>query len=355
MRIIIILILLTSLIFPCYSADNDMEKKIGQMIMIGFNGTSFNSESFDPLRSYIKNGEIGGIVFLAGNVTGKYQVKQFISNIKKIRTETPLFIGVDQEGGNVARLNAKKGFRYFPSAKKTADTKNLNQAYGSYLQMAKTVKGAGFNLNFAPVVDLNINPESPAIGHYWRSYSADPKIVTKYAEQLIKSHRKVGLLTSLKHYPGHGSAKEDSHFSFVDVTNTWNKNELIPYQDLIKKGLVDMIITAHIYNANVDKVYPASLSKEHIQNNLRNKMGYDGVVITDDLQMGAIKDQYEIKAAIIAAVNAGSDILFFVDPVELPPKKVRNIILQAIKDGKIKKERINESYNRIMKLKKRLT
>ncbi|MFC1767717.1 glycoside hydrolase family 3 protein [Candidatus Margulisiibacteriota bacterium] len=337
-----------------FAADPGIEVKVGQMIMVGFTGTNIGSKTLAPLRTQIKNGDISGVVLLSKNIMNKTQTKKLTSGLKKLDSPYPLLIGVDQEGGNVARLKKSNGFRYFPSAKKVANTRTPNESYYLYLKMAKMLKGAGFNLNFAPVVDLNINPRSPAIGKYWRSYSANPEKVTKYAEKLIKAHRKVGLLTSLKHYPGHGSALQDSHFEVADVTRTWKKEELLPYEKLINMGLVDMIISAHIFNANIDPKYPASLSRVHIQENLRDKLGYDGVVVTDDLQMKAISEKYPVEEVIVTAVNSGSDILFFIDPVELPPRKVKNIILQAIENGKIKKERIDESFNRIIKLKNNL-
>ncbi len=339
------------------SGDVSLERKIGQMIMIGFRGVDIDNATLISEKQ-VTRGEIGGVLILPYNIENRKQFLKLIKDIKSIKTTYPLLVAIDQEGGKICRLNDANGFTSFPSSKEVARAKTPREAFKLYLKMAGIIKGTGINLNLAPVVDLDINPDSPAIGKIERSFSADPNIVLSYAEQFISAHRETGVLTSVKHYPGHGSAGNDTHLGFTDVTGTWKKIELIPYRELIKKGLVDTVMTAHVVNADVDDKYPASLSEKHVEENLRGRLGFDGVIITDDLQMGAVSNIYPLEDIVINAINSGSDILLFANYFNLDPKisgKVRKIIIQAIDEGKIKRERIEESFQRIMKLKKKLS
>src|SRR5690606_10098573 len=168
--------------------------------------------------------------------------------------------------------------------------------------MAATLAEAGINLNLAPVVDVNVNPDNPVIGQLERSFSGDPDVVTEQAKAFIEAHHEHGVLCTLKHFPGHGSSEADSHLGFVDVTNLWSRQELEPFRNLIDAGLADAIMTAHIFNANWDSEHPATLSRAVITGILREELGYDGVVITDDMQMGAIRDFYGFEAAVVMSV-----------------------------------------------------
>ncbi|MFH1715029.1 MAG: glycoside hydrolase family 3 N-terminal domain-containing protein [Elusimicrobiota bacterium] len=353
-KIMIICLTLCSISF---AQDMSPEKKIGQMIMVGFRGTEFN-ESNSMLKEQIRNGDIGGVLALPYNIENKKQIIPVIKELNDIQAERPIFIAIDQEGGKVARFDKKKGFKDFPSAEQTSRKLSLKKAQKMYGKMANILKESGINLNFAPVVDLNINPESPAIGKLGRSFSADPKVVINYADVFIKAHADHGVLTCIKHYPGHGSAKDDSHNGVTDVTNTWSALELIPYESLTAdEHKINMIMTAHVFNAYLDKKYPASLSKEIVQTMLRDNIGYDGVIISDDLQMKAISEMFSFEDVVVNAVNSGTDILLFAgyfDPDPYVAVKAKDVIIKAINDGRIKMERINESFNRIINLKKSL-
>ena len=336
--------------------EPDLETKIGQMLLIGFQGTDLGGEN-RVIKEQIESGEIGGILILPYNIVDPSQLKVLVDEIKSTDTRYPLLVAIDQEGGKIGRLKEKNGFEDFPSNKYAAKSLTPAKAYESYFKMAKLIKKIGFNINFAPVVDLDINPDSPAIGKYERSFSKDPDTVIKYAEQFIVAHRKAGVLTSLKHFPGHGSAKEDSHLGLTDITTTWQKQELLPYAKLISNELADTVMTAHIMNTNVDDKYPVSLSEIHINENLRQEMKYDGVVITDDMQMGAISKLFEFEEIVIRAINSGSDILLFANyfnPDHEVARKALKIIIKAVKTGKIKKETIERSFRRISKLKEGL-
>jgi beta-N-acetylhexosaminidase len=224
---------------------------------------------------------------------------------------------------------------------------------------AATLAGLGINVNFAPVVDLASNPTNPIIATKERAFSANPDSVALFAKEFIKQHRKFGIVTSLKHFPGHGSSKDDTHLGIADVTNTWNENELIPYKSLIDSGYIDAVMTAHIVNKKLDdKGLPGTLSGKVTNGILRDKLHFNGVVFSDDMQMHAITKHYKLEDAILMAINGGVDILTFSNNItgsqERAADKVHQIIRKFVENGTIKAERIDQSFKRIMKLKARL-
>jgi beta-N-acetylhexosaminidase len=223
--------------------------------------------------------------------------------------------------------------------------------------MAGQLARLGINLNLAPVVDLNVNPTNPIIGRLERSFSENPEEVIQHAERFIEAHHKQGVLCTLKHFPGHGSSVEDSHLGLVDVSSTWTPKELKPYQELIKKGMADAIMTAHVFNKHLDPDYPSTLSRRIITGILREKLNYDGVVISDDMQMGAISKIYGLETAISRAVEAGVDILAFANNSTFDSGiagKAAGIIKKLVVSKKINLSRIEESSKRIAKLKMKM-
>jgi len=211
---------------------------------------------------------------------------------------------------------------------------------------------------YAPVADVNVNPDNPIIGRYERSFSADPDIVTAHSLEVIEAHHEMGVLTTLKHFPGHGSSTGDSHLGFVDVTDTWAPVELEPFGNIIAAGQADVVMTAHIYNANLDPNYPATLSHSTITGLLREQLGWDGVVVTDDMGMGSITQYYGFDLAIALAIGAGADILAYAnnssvfDPTI--PARAFAVIKGLVEQGVITESRIDQSYQRITQLKERL-
>jgi len=333
-----------------------LEEKIGEMIMIGFKGTAENNGWTKTVAEQVKEGRVGGILLLKRNITFPSQTKQLTSYLQNISTE-PLFIAVDQEGGNVQRLNKTNGFTDYKTAEETADILTINKALKQYEKMASQLKKTGINFNLAPVVDLNINKKSPAIGALERSFSEDPDTVIKYAEAFISAHRKFNILTTLKHFPGHGSALSDSHKGVTDITKTWSEYELKPFKSLINKNLADSVMVGHLFNRYLDKRYPATLSHKVIGNILRKQLGFAGVVISDDLQMEALSKYYSMKEIVIKSVKAGCDILIFANyfnPDKHLPKKVISILKQAVKNNVVDKQNIENSYRKIMKLKEKI-
>ncbi|MDR4987461.1 MAG: glycoside hydrolase family 3 protein [Bacteroidales bacterium] len=345
-------------------AGPDLEQKIGQMLMLGFRGMAIGPG--DQIYDDIASGRIGGVVlfdrdvalgFTDRNIESPQQVLELNSQLASAAPVYPLLISVDQEGGRVARLKEEYGFPATVTAAYLGTLNNVDSTRFYGQRIATTLSTHGFNVNLAPVVDVNINPESPAIGAIERSFSEDPDLVTLHAGIVVEEHRKEQVLTTLKHFPGHGSAQADSHFGFTDVTHTWQESELLPYQNLIEQGKADMIMTAHIYNANWDADYPATMSRHVITGMLRQQLGFEGVIISDDMNMGAITDHYGLEEAIFRSIDAGVDILIFANNLvydELIALKATGIILDLISEGYLTESRIEESYQRIMTLKEKL-
>ena len=357
----LILLGCSTLVAQASSDSLDIERlnrEIGQMLMVGMRGSDVDNEDMDQIMSQIQQGEIGGIILFKHNIRNRKQIKKLLDDLNQLSPRQPLFLAADEEGGLVRRLRKKQGFTEFPSAAYVGKNMQPAKAYDVYGKLARQMSSTGLNLNLGPVVDVNVNGNSPAIGKLKRSFSTDPQSVTAFSRSFIKAHRDAGVLTALKHYPGHGSSKEDTHNDLTDITETWDSSEAVPFKELIQSNHVDMIMAGHLFDRNLDPNYPASISRVHIQENLRDNLGFSGVVITDDLQMGAIIKRYSLEEIIIAAINSGSDILQFSDPQDLDenlPARMREVVIKAIRDGRIDVNRIHESYDRIISLKQRIS
>ncbi len=335
---------------------DSLDIKIGQMILIGFPQAKVD----DKVLEEIRQGKVGSVIIFEKNIPAKnsYAELKKITWTYQHAASIPLFIAIDQEGGKVNRLKEKYGFpRSVSAAKLGKFTLDSVQFYAE--TTAATLAGLGINVNFAPVVDLLSNPTNPIIAKPERAFSAQADSVTLFAKEVIRQHRKLGIVSVLKHFPGHGSSKDDTHLGIADVTNTWNQHELDPYKALIDAGEVDAIMTAHIVNKKLDPAgNPGTLSKKIIDSLLRNHFHYNGVVFSDDMQMHAITKHYGLEEAIRLSINAGVDILTFSNNIsgsqERTVDKVHEIIKKFVTNGTISKERIDQSYIRIMKLKSQL-
>ena len=344
--------------------DGSLDVKIGQMLMVGFRGLKVGDD--DPIVQDIRDRHLGGVVLFdydvptktpVRNIESPAQVKALVEALQAV-SPTPLLVGIDQEGGKIRRLKEKFGFPPTVSHQYLGTMNDLALTDQHATAMAQTLAQLGINLNLAPVVDLNTNPDNPIIGQLERSFSADPDIVTNHALEFIRAHHEQGVLCTLKHFPGHGSSADDSHLGLVDVTDTWARTELEPYANIIQAGETDAIMTAHVFNANLDPEYPATLSKPTITGILREELDYDGVVISDDMQMGAIANHYGFEPAIQATIEAGVDIIAIANNSvyeEGIAGRTVALIKQLVRDGKISEARINESYQRIQRLKGRLS
>ncbi len=331
------------------------------MVMVTFVGDSLekSSASLDTMKSDLSNGFVGGVIMFtwSNNLNRPTQIAHLTSELQR-RAATPLFIAIDEEGGQVARLSYSNGFASTPSAYQVGTVIN-SEAYtrSTASTMASWFVQTGLTVNLAPVVDVNVNPSSPAIGALQRSFSANPNTVASHASWFIDEFHKKNIFTTLKHFPGHGSATADSHLGLVDITTTWADSELIPYRQLLGAGVVDLIMTAHVFNARLDSIYPATLSKKVVTGLLRQTLGYQGVVISDEMSMAAIVNYYGFDDAIVLAVQAGVDILLYnknlnTDGTSIA-RHVVDLIERSVRNGSIAESRIDESYNRIMALKQR--
>jgi beta-N-acetylhexosaminidase len=221
-------------------------------------------------------------------------------------------------------------------------------------EIAQTLQDVGINVNLAPVVDVNINPDNPAIGRIGRSFSANPDSVSLHAEAFINGMNLHNIKSCIKHFPGHGSAFNDSHYGLTDITETWTEAELIPYRYLIEKDMVEMIMTGHLYHQGFDSEHPATLSANTLINKLRNELGFQGLIVSDDMNMQAITDYYGIEEAVLLAIEADVDILLYANNMQYDPDiaaMLHGYIRRLVTDGVITEERIRRSYERIMRVK----
>jgi len=340
-----------------------LEKRIGQMLMIGFHGTHAPKES--QICKDIQHYNVGSVILFdynpvdknkPKNIATKKQLATLTKELQACSRDGKLLIAVDQEGGRVQRLKSKYGF--YGKFPKASDVIKMDQSKikETYTKMSQELKSVGINYDLAPVVDLDINMKNHVIHGLGRSFGKDPKTVAKYASTFIDAMHSNGVLTSIKHFPGHGSSVGDTHKGFVDVTNLWQKVELEPYRLL--KDKADTVMVAHVFNKKIDAKYPASLSYKTITKMLRWKLGYHGVVITDDLQMGAISNKYGLKNTLKLAINAGDDILLIgnqLDPKKtVSTKRLVDTIVTLVQKGEVTEKSINKAYKRIQELKKKL-
>lgn len=338
-----------------------LEYKLAQMLLLGFPGTAIESGS--PIDEAIRTFGVGGVVLsdkiepggTNRNISGPAQLQKFMESLRTLPA-TPLLIAVDQEGGMITRLKNRAGFPPSYSAQYLGAQNDLELTSGSADDIAHTLATYGINLNLAPVVDLRINPDNPVIALMERSFSADPALAAAHAAEFIRSHRRHGVLTCLKHFPGHGSSRDDSHLGLTDVTRHWSEVELLPYQHLISQGLCDMVMTAHTFNTALDPDYPATLSKATIDGILRQRLGFKGVVVSDDLNMGAIVRHYSYETAMEKAINAGVDLLLVLNDKlyrpDIVPRSIE-LLMNMVQQGRISRERIDQACGRIIDLKKR--
>lgn len=338
---------------PASDTKDNLRKMIGQMIVVGFQGDSVDSPWVRKVARQIADGRLGGVIYLKDNISGEGRVKAMNMAFAEAGGDEPPFIGVDQEGGEIQRLTAAVGFREIPSASRVARRMSPLGAYRLYSALATELHDWGFNLNFGPVADVNVNAANPIIGGRGRSFSKDPDIVAQYGAAFVRAHRDAGIATALKHFPGHGSSTADSHKEVADISDTWSASELAPFRQLINAGYADMVMVGHLYDRKLQKgeqKVPASLSKAVVRGLLRRKLGFNGIVVSDDLQMDAIEKNYSLEQAAVQAVEAGDDLLIFSNykkpDADLPDRIIAALADRAARDPRLA-DSIVRSYARI--------
>lgn len=309
----------------------------------------FGVKSLTPsMRKVLKSYPAGGFVFFAKNFDSPVQLMKYTSDLKKASKLYPV-MAIDEEGGQISRIANHKSFmvRKFKTVKEIGESGHVKET-ASYI--ASYLKDYGFNLDFAPVVDINTNPENIVIGD--RAFGSDPELVSRLAGQFLDGLHEQGVAGCIKHFPGHGDTKGDTHEGYVAVYKTWDellKAEIVPYVNNMKKA--DTIMTAHITMKNITSDnLPASLSREIVTGKLRNELGYDGVIITDAFNMGAIADNYSSSEVAVLAIEAGNDIVLM--PFDY--REAFDGLIKAVETGRISETRIDESVMRILRLKQKM-
>lgn len=326
-------------------AHMTLDEKIGQLIIAGLDGTEITEET----KGLIDTNHVGGFIFFKPNLASPEQARQLVNDVKEYNADRdiPLFFAIDQEGGRVTRLPG------LDTMKTNADIAAYNDPMFSYETgkvLAAQLHAFGFQVNFAPSVDVNSNPNNPVIGD--RAFGSNPEVVSEYGVQMMKGMQSENIITSIKHFPGHGDTNEDSHeeLPMIDKDlSALREMELIPFAAAMEEG-ADMVMIAHILLPELATTYPATLSPEVVTGLLREEMGYDGVVVTDDMTMGAIVNHYGLGEASIQAVKAGVDIILMAHGDE-NVQTTFSALKQAVEEGDISEERIDKSVERILLLK----
>ena len=337
-----------------------LEPELGQLLLVGFQGTELEGNA--PLEALLCEARVGGVVLFARNIVDAEQLARLAAALQaraRACTGRALLVAVDAEGGQVMRLAPRAGFTGTLSAQELGETNDFTLTELEARRIARMLRAAGINWDLAPVVDVGYNPANPVIVGAARSFSANPLLVTAHARAFVRGMRDEGVLTTLKHFPGHGSSYGDSHKGFVDVTATANPDvELVPYRTLIAERMADSIMTAHVFNRALDDRLPATLSLRTITGLLRGELGYDGPVVTDDLRMGAIQEHYGLAPAAAAALAAGADVLLIADD-RLPDGRSAALqtltaLRRRLTRGRLDPERVESALARVAALKARL-
>ena len=317
-------------------------EKLGQMVMIGIQGTKVDDDSLYMLHQF----HMGGVILFDRNMKSPEQVKQLTSDLQAQSNEkVPLFIGIDEEGGDVVRMAEK--LTPPPSQKEIGATGDIEQAKTWAIKTAKSLKEMGINVNFAPVADVGSNDK--------RSYSTDTNTVIDFVRAATKGYQQENIIYSLKHFPGIGKGRVDSHVdsSSIDVTKEiLMAEDIIPFKTIIDGNEPNdyFILVSHLKYPALDEEYPASLSSKIMTDLLRNELGYKGIIITDDMEMGAVANHNDFRSIGVNAVKAGADIVLVCHEYE-HQQEVYLGLLDAVNSGEISQERIDESVKRIIKVK----
>ena len=325
-----------------------VQEKVGQLIMIGFGGTSVN----DEIRLWLDDRKVGGAVLFSRNIVDLAQTAQLTRGIAELNTGIPAFIALDQEGGNVVRV--KDGATVLPGNMTLGATRSPMLAMVSGQSMGIDLRRLGFNMNLAPVLDINSNPRNPVIGV--RSFGEEAKLVGQLGAWFIRGQQEVGVASVAKHFPGHGDTQSDSHFSMPAISADEARLfelELEPFVSSISAG-VDALMTAHIAIPKVLEApdLPATLSKRLLTDILRKRLGFEGIVITDGLEMQGIVKKYGSGEAAVRAILAGADMAMILW-TKSKKEEVYQALLDAVDNGRLTRERLDASVRRILRVKYR--
>jgi len=328
---------------------SDLEYKLSQMFMLGFQGVELSKTTQEFFQEY----RPGGAIYFAHNYEAPALLLELSESIQNTRDKTmnlPLFIAVDHEGGKVQRF--RKPFTHFPEPAILGEINSPKLAFAVAEVMARELSAVGVNLDFHPLCDIHTKPNNPVIGK--RAFSMDDEVVSKISSAMVRGFIANKVISCVKHFPGHGDTTVDSHFDLPKIDCSWGeleKRELKPFVRAIKSK-VDMIMTAHILNTQLDPIYPATLSYSTLMNGLRKKLRYSKLIITDDMQMEAMTKYFGEEDMIALAINAGADILLYRD--EARCRQAMDIAYRFLENGRITAEQVEEAYKRIREVKERM-
>jgi beta-N-acetylhexosaminidase len=325
-----------------------LREKLGQLFIIGLSGTTLTKEE----ETFLVENNIGGVVLMGRNTQSPEQVHQLCVSIQKLRHKTkfktPFFISIDMEGGRVARL--KEPFTQWPPLKKLGEIDSPSLAFNMAMAMGKELRAVGINIDFAPCVDVLTNSNNKVIGD--RSLSSDPEVVSKMSSALIRGYMKSEVITCAKHFPGHGNTLVDSHEDLPSEEASLerlNNIELAPFRKAVRSR-VDLIMMSHVLFKALDAQYPVSLSLS-FNKLLRDDLRYRGLIITDDLDMKALTRNWSVEEIAIRSLEAGNDLLLYCNEPSSPSKAL-DAIEKAVGQTRISLARIEDSYQRVSKLKR---
>ncbi|MGB0844110.1 MAG: glycoside hydrolase family 3 N-terminal domain-containing protein [Alphaproteobacteria bacterium] len=337
----------------------ELRRKIGQLIILGYQGRSPSDQGVKNLAKQVAKGEISGVLHLGHNIPrSAAEVRNlidYLDNNSLMIDQPALLHALDQEGGVVQRLKPWHGVTAVDSAEEMSGV-TLEEAFDTYKNLACQLSDLGFNWNLGPVVDLGMNERNPVITRLERAFSANPKIVSAYAQTFVEAHETCGIGSSFKHFPGHGSSGTDSHKGIADVSKSWNKVELRPYKQLLNLKGPTSVMTGHLLHREFDSNLPASLSQTWVRGLLRAELGYNGLVVTDDLDMKAVSDQWRVEEASILALAAGNDLVLLANGLHrIPnlPRIIANAILDEMEnpEPRISPTVIDQAYARVLSFK----
>ncbi|HEY4485816.1 MAG TPA: beta-N-acetylhexosaminidase [Nitrospiria bacterium] len=323
-----------------------LKEKIGQLFMMGFHGVTPSK----AVRRLIRDFHIGGVILFSRNLKNPGQTAALCNALQGLPAKMPLLIAIDQEGGRVSRL--PKGFTIFPSAAQLAAGGLKDRFYRVADITARELRAVGINMNMAPVLDVNTNPANPIIGD--RSFGSTPSLVGRVGLETIAGYQDNSIIACGKHFPGHGDTHLDSHRELPTVSHDIRRLgevELRPFLHAIGNGLA-AIMTAHVLYPALDPDFPATLSRKIITGLLRERIGFQGVVVTDDLEMKAIADAYGPGEAAVRSIEAGCDILLICQD-EAGQLSALEAVARAVKSKRITEKRIDQSVLRILKIKEK--
>lgn len=323
-----------------------LDDKIGQLFIVGFDGQLIN----DEIINLVKNEKVGGLIYFSRNIIDSNQIVNLNNEIKSIENDIPLFISIDEEGGIVSRVPEE--YAKIPSSGYIGEFNDENLSYNVGRIIAKELKGLGFNMDFAPVLDINSNPNNTVIGE--RALGNNSDIVSRLGIKTMEGLRDGGIISVVKHFPGHGDTDIDSHYGLPIVTKTLeelNGLEFIPFKNAIDNG-ADVVMVSSIILSSVESEYPATMSRKVINDILRESLNFEGVIATDDMTMAAITNNYNLTDAVIKSIDAGSDLVLVCHGYEEILNSI-SAVKEAVINNILSEDKINKSVYRVLKLKEK--